>query len=217
MVDEPLHGGGDKRVAFLDALVALVAHAHVRHGVDQQLEGDLGQVGVARHQRHHGGDVAAGAVTAHGRAGGVDGEVGGVGQDPAGGGRGIGDGAGELHFRGQAVIHRHHAAAGGVGDGAAGLVVAVEVAQHPAAAVVVDQHRQHGTGGAAHGAVEAQAHGAVGAGGFQVAHFRHFGGLWLHHGAAAGEEAARLVGREGVEGRPAGGLDHVQHALVVGV
>ena len=110
--------------------------------VDQELEGDRRAAAFARRERDPAGDVAAGAVAADGEACGVGAQAGGVPGDPAGRGVAVLQRGGEAVLRRKPVVHGGHQAAGVMAEIAADIVVGVEVAADPAAAVDVDQDRQ---------------------------------------------------------------------------
>jgi len=65
-----------------------------------------------------------------------------VGRHPASRRIGVVGGSGILVLGSQSIIHGHHDAVGGRGDPRAQALVGIEVAHHPAAAVVIDEHRQ---------------------------------------------------------------------------
>ena len=110
-------------------------------GIDQKLKHQRRAAAIAGIQRDHGREIAAGAVAADRQAAGIDAEAGRVGCDPARGRDGVVDGGRELVLGRQPVIDRNDDAARGVGERAADLVVALQVADHPAAAVEEDQGR----------------------------------------------------------------------------
>ena len=87
-------------------------------------------------------------------------ELGQVCQRPAGGGESVVDGGREGGLRCQPVGHRHHHGAGVAGDGARGVVVGLEVADHPAAAM--EQHHRRQRRGVHVGPVDAGGQVAVG-------------------------------------------------------
>ena len=79
-------------------------HRKVGGGIDQHLAGEFWAVAVARGQRHHGGEIAAGAVAADQQVRGVDAELFGVGGNPFRGGDGVIGGGGEFVLGREAVI-----------------------------------------------------------------------------------------------------------------
>ena len=102
-----------------------------------------------------------------------------------------------------AIVDRHHGALGGVGDLAADPVVAVEVAQHPAAAVIVDVHGQIAHVGRAGAAIEAHGNGAMRPLGLVLLDPVDLRQLGLRRHAAAPEHLASLERRQRIERRPA--------------
>ncbi len=89
--------------------------------------------------RHYGRQVAAGAVAADRQARGIDAEARRVVRNPARGSDGILGGGRELVLRRQPVVDGDDDCARRVGERAADLVVAVEVADHPAPAMEEDE------------------------------------------------------------------------------
>jgi len=124
------------------------------HGRAHGLQAGIGQrqvAGVAQRDRHHRGQVAAGAVAADRQARGIDAQLGGVITHPARGRDAVVHRGGETMLGSHAVVHRDHGAAGGNGQLAAQRVVGVQVADHPATAVEVHQHRRRGLPGSVGG------------------------------------------------------------------
>ena len=100
-----------------------------------------GVAAVVAGDADHGREVAAGAVAA-------DGDPGRVAPSSAAlataqrAGPGVFDGGGEGVLGGEPVVHREDRGPGGVGEEAADPVVGLEVADHPAAAVEIDEQRR---------------------------------------------------------------------------
>jgi len=114
----------------------------VGDGVDEQLVGDLGAAALAGQQRDGSGEVAAGAVAADGQAGGITAELAAVLGDPLDRGVAVFETGRESELGGEAVLDRDDDAGGQVGEGPAGVVVGLDAADDPAAAVVVDEDRE---------------------------------------------------------------------------
>ncbi len=138
---KPVHLPLRQEEAFAEEPIALVLRREVRHGIDQELED--GPRPALSHAQSGGdrGQVAAGAVAAHGHARGLAAELRRVLRSPAEGRRRILHRGGEAMLGRQPVVDREHVHAGVSREEAAGAVVGVEVADHPAAAVVVDEER----------------------------------------------------------------------------
>ena len=100
---------------------------------------------------------------------------------------------------------------------AAHLVMAVEIADHPAAAMHEEQAGQGGRRLRAGAAVAPQADRAGGAGAGQVLDLRHLRRLGLQHGARVAVGLARLLRRQGVHGRAADLADQGDDAPGIGV
>ena len=129
--------------------------------------------GIALGDRRHGGEVAAGAVAAHRDALGVDAERGRVRAHPAQRREAVVDGGRKAVLRRQPVVHRDDDATGAQRQLPARHVVGVEVADRPAAAVVVDQHRQRFIRLRAHRAHEPDRNRSMRPVSAQFAHFAH--------------------------------------------
>ena len=129
-------------------------------------------VAVRRHQRDSSGQVAAGAVAAHRDAGSVAVDGGRVIGSPDRGGVAVLRRAGELGLRGQAVVNGHHHATRALAKVAGRGVGRVQVADHPAAAVVPDQNRE---GAGTFGRVDANGNVAIGGRDAPVFHLSDLG------------------------------------------
>jgi hypothetical protein len=119
-----------------------VLRAALGHRVDQQLHRRRRQPSLPHQQAGDRGEVGAGAVAADSDPRRIAAQPAGVGVRPPVGGEGVFGGRREGVLRGQAVVDREDVGAGVGGEEAAGPVVGVEVADHPAAAVVVDEKRR---------------------------------------------------------------------------
>ena len=129
---------------------------HLGVGKHQELEGELGSVPVARQLRHHRRQRAARRIAAHGDASGIDPQIGRVGGDPLRRGEGIVQRRGIRMLRREAVIDGDDAEMAFGADQAAKAVMAVEAADHEAAAMEEDQRRAR---------LAAYRHGRIRAGG----------------------------------------------------
>ena len=97
---------------------------------------------LVRHQRQRGGHVAADRVAGDGDAVGVELVGGALAHDPLGGRVPLLDRDGIARFGRAVVLDEHDSGAGADGELADESVVRVGVAEHPAAAVHVEDHRQ---------------------------------------------------------------------------
>ncbi len=142
VLPEPGHHRRVERLGVLVLGVGGRVHPAVGHRVDQQL-GD-GQLlpHVPRPQAGDRGEVAARALAADGHPRRVAAQPGGVGHHPLGRRVGVLGGGRILVLRRLAVGDRDDDALGRVAEGAAGGLVDVEVGDHPAAAMEIDQHRE---------------------------------------------------------------------------
>ena len=141
---EPEHRVGVEEVALGVVAEGVGVGAHLGDGVDQQLGGEL-VAAVAQVLGGDGGQVAAGGVAGHAGAV-VAAELGGVLDHPVRGGHGVLDRRRERVLRREAVVEGDHHRATVLGDGAAGQVVGVEVADDEAAAVQEQHGRQWAVG-----------------------------------------------------------------------
>ena len=157
LVREPHHHVVGEEVALAVLDVRRVAHGEVGDGVDEQLEGDRRPAGGLRHLRDDGREVAPGRVAAHGDAGGVDVQLGGMVDHPHDRVERIVDRCREGVLGRQAVVDRHHGHPGLVGEGAALAVGGLEVADDEAAAVEPHEHRKGLVGRGAERAVHPDA------------------------------------------------------------
>lgn len=130
--------------------------ARVGGGIDQHLEGGRLLAGVAAGLADDCCDGSARRIAADRKARRVCAEGRRVVADMAEGRDAVVDRRGEGMFRRQAIIDGDHQAAALVGEPATGRIVGIEVADHEAAAVIVDQRRQR-TGGGAERTVAAEA------------------------------------------------------------
>jgi hypothetical protein len=185
-------------------------------GIDQQLEGDGQVTCIARSDRHHGREIAAGAVAADRQAACIEAQRRGLAAHPARGGQHVVDGGGKAVFGAHAVVDRDHRAPRAVGQLPAQHVVRVEIADDPATAVVVHQHRQR-AGARTQRPVQAHRDGAVRAVRGEVAHLGHFRGQRLRGGAALAVEGPRIGGRQRVGRRNAARLDEVEQGARLGM
>ncbi len=129
----------DHRMRQQDAGLRLavrgVRHREVGGRIDQHLACDRRAVAVARRDRHHGGEVAAGAVAADRQPGRVDAELLRMVGDPFGRRDGVIDGGGKFVLGREPVIDGNDDELAFVGQFPAHHVVGIEIADHPAAAV----------------------------------------------------------------------------------
>jgi hypothetical protein len=133
---------------------------------------------------------------------------------------GIVAGGGELPFRRQAVVQRHHGAARLVGQAAAQLVVRVDAAHGKAAAVQIQQHRRRPALALAYtlclrlrlGRIQARGQqGAVAGGNLQLLHPRQRDLGDFQHAGTGLIGRAGLLGRELVHMRAVGPCHAAQH------
>ena len=131
-------------------------------GIDQNLLARQKLAPVPRQQRDGGGQVAAGRVADQGDLVGVGAQQRVVEKNLPRHRVAVLKPSGERVLRRQPVVHRDHGAPGFVGHHVAGLVIAVDVAGDPAAAV--EKQQNLGLGQAVPGGEDAHRHLVVAAG-----------------------------------------------------
>ena len=186
-------------------------------GVDQHLVHEARPSMVAGVERDDGGQVAPGAVAGNRQPARIDAVPLGVVGDPARGGDRILDGGGELVLGRQTVVDGHDDGGDGIGDRAADLVVALQVADHPAAAMEVDERRLRPAFVDPVAAIVPQRDRPVGPGCRERQHLGHRLGLRLQDGAGCQVGLACLRRRQRFDRRPARGDDQVAHLLGLGM
>ena len=217
VVEEPFHGGGVQAVAVLVAAIGLGAGHGIGHGVGQELQAQLGAAMVAGPDRGGGRQVAAGAVAADRQAARVDADRRAVGRDPLQGGHDVVERARKACLGGQAIVDGEDRDAGFDGELGAQRVVAVEVAEHPAATMGVDQAGKLVVPRRREGPVEPHRQVAARPGDGAIDHRRCARPRPLGTGAQGQIEVARGLRRERVPGRPVGRGHDVDQALRFGI
>ncbi len=193
-------------------------HRRVDRGIDQELIRDPRAAPVAGEQAGDRREVAAGAVAADGEPRRIDPERRALPGDPGGRGEAILDRGREFVLGRQAVVDRDDGAAGGIGEMAAERVVRFDIADDPAAAVEIDQHRQVRRRRGAGAAIEAQRNGAaIRPRCREVADLRDRRRLGGQHFAGGAEQPARLDGADRLIGRPPREAYHLQNRFCVGI
>ena len=142
LVPEPEHRLAGEHVALAVLAVRGCLEVEICDRAEKDLEIRQRDAAVARHQGDHGRQVAAGAVAADGDAAPFQSQRRGAAAHPGEGGERILGGHGKAVLRRTAVVDRDQRTAGGVGQQPAKGVVRLKIADDPAAAVVVHQHRQ---------------------------------------------------------------------------
>ena len=112
-----------------------------------------------------------------------------------------------------AVVDRNDSAQRGVGDFTANPVVAVEIAQHPTATVIVDVDRERAHVGGAGAPIDADGNWAMRPGRVVLLHTIDLRQLRLRHHAAAPEHLLGLHGGKRVDRRPSKLLDQIEEGL----
>ena len=107
----------------------------VRRGIQEHLRARRKLAAVARHERHHGGQVASRAVAEEHHVVGVHVVEQRVGVQLAGHLVAVLGGLGKAVFRSAPVVHGHHASLESQRHGGAGVQVEVHGAVHPSAAM----------------------------------------------------------------------------------
>ena len=142
MIDEPLHDFGGQRIDLATALHRAAIGFHIRYRIDQKL--DLGRGPARRFHllRDDGGEITARAVAADADIARFHAERACILLGPFIGSHGIIDGGGEFMLRRQAVIDGEDGAIGDFGKDRTEGVAGIEIADHAAAHVKIDEARQ---------------------------------------------------------------------------
>jgi hypothetical protein len=207
MVPEPLHvRRRDQIVALAEPVIGGAVEIGREHRVEQYLQVDRGAAAIARAQGQRRGEIAARAVAHH-----RDRPVVGTGLQ---GGPGVVERLGKAMFGGQPIIDADHLRAAFVCKLAADRIETGERAEHPAAAMEVQDAPMR----AVPGDIVAHGDGAIRAIQGRVAHD-------LHRCAPAcrkrrlplGEGASRVFGRSAREAGQAQRVAAIEDRLHVGV
>ena len=186
--------------------------------IDQHLARDRRAVAVARCDRDHRGEIAAGAVAADHQPRGVDAELFGVVGDPFRRRDGVVDGGGKFVLGREPVIDRDHDQLAFVGQLAAHHVVGIEIADHPAAAVKEHQARREAVGlPQLCRRVDARGDRPGGRGDRERLDRFEFRRLGIADEAGLQIELARLGRRQRLVRRPAGFLERLEHGGGIGI
>ena len=145
-VPEPGHHLRGEEVALGELLVGAGVHGGVGDRVVHRLVHEAHVAALLRHERERGGHVAADRVAGDGDAVGVELVGGALADDPLGGRVPLLDCDGIARFRRAVVLDEDDSGAGADRELADESVVRVGVAEHPAAAVHVEDHRQRPDG-----------------------------------------------------------------------
>ena len=145
MVHEPIHDFSGERIAFAVVAVTLRVRVHQRGRVNQQLKRRL-MFAAACAQTNGCGQIAASAVAADGNPFGIHMQTVCMGSQPLKGRLCIVVSRRKHMLGREAVVHGKHGATAGHTQLAAQYIVRINVANHPAAAVVVHQCRQQSVG-----------------------------------------------------------------------
>ena len=217
VIAEPDHRRRRQRQHIGARDVALRAHREIHHRVDQQLEPQRRPALVACHQRHDGRQIAARAVAADAEPRWINFQTGRVCGNPDKRCERIIDRGRKPVLRRQPVVDRNHARTTAVGKLPAERIVGIEIADHPAAAVVVDQRGQHGVRRHPHRPVEPQRDRTSRSRRHQVTHLGHLRRVRLQDGAARNHCDARIRRRLLLQRRPSRQLEEIEHFLAVGI
>src|SRR5579883_3330706 len=217
VIAEPVHGDDVERKALEPLAPGIVAGDEIRCRIDQELMAQPWPAVVASGEGNHGSKIAAGTVAADREPAGVDVEARALRRDPFGRGHRVLDRGGKFVLGGEPVTDGDDRAAARVGDQPADAVVSVKVADHPAAAMKIDERRQRRSARGAEPAVEAERDLPAGAKRLEIADLRDLRRIGLQYAPAGAVELARLGRRQRLVGRAAGLEDEVEHALGIGI
>ena len=217
MGNEPAHARARERQLLGVALGGWPAHAHIGAWIDQELVYEPRAAAITRFERDDRREVAAGAVAADREAPGIDAEPRCVGGNPPRRGDGILRGGGKFVLGCEPIVDGDDETRGGVGERSADLVVALEVADHPAPAVEVDERRLKLVIGHALATIEPERDRAGWPHGFERDHLRDRLGVGLQNGARSQVRLARFGRRQRLDRRAPRGDDQIAHLLCVGM
>lgn len=141
-VPEPLHRLLGQPRAIGELVVGTIVEIGVGDGVEQHLLIDGRTAAFLGKQRHHRRHVAADAIACDREPGGVDLELLGMLGDIFGRSISLLDGNGIAGFRRALVVDEDDSGIGAVGDLAHQPVMRIRIAQHPAAAMEIENDRQ---------------------------------------------------------------------------
>ena len=217
VVEEPFHGRRIQSVAVVVETVGFRPRHGVRHRVGQHLQLELGAVVVARPDRGGGREIATGAVAADRQPARIDADLPAVGGHPLQAGDDIVERAGEAGLGRQPIVDGEDHDAGLDRELRAEHVVAVEIAEHPAAAVGEDQARQLGVAERRDRPVDTHLDRTGRAGNVAVDDGDAIGPRTLRAGAGREILLARRFGAERDPRRPVGRRHEVQESLGFGI
>jgi hypothetical protein len=212
---------GRQQIAVAVLGVRRMAAPHVGRRIDQQLVRDRQGAAVARRDRYDRREVAAGAVAANREPRRVDAELARLPVHPCRRGDAVVDRSGKAVLGTHPVVDRDDDRTGAVAELAAEDVVGVEVADRPAAAVVVDERGQRARlrrrSAGAERPVDAQRNRAVRAFAARVDHGADVGRRRLREEAPVAVERSRIDRRQRVHRRQLAFLDQFEQRAGVGV
>ena len=212
-----MHGLVGQRHAVGDARIAGRGRCQVGGRVEQGLQLARRQRAIARHQRQHGGQVAACAVAGHAQAGRIDLQGASLLMQPAPGAGAVVNGGRKAVLWGQAIVHRHHTDLGLVGQLPTQPIVAVQVANDPAPSVQVKRAGQRFSRWGACPPVNAQCQGAGVRVYGDIAHGRDLLGRRLQDVPRGCIGLASLLRGQRLKSGPGRLADHVEQAGKIGV
>ena len=189
-----------------------MAHRRVGRGIDQELTRDPWRALVARQEADDRPEVAAGAVAADREPARIDAERSAVVGDPSRRGEAIIDRRGEFVFRAHAVIDRDNSAFRAVREMAAHRLVALDIANDPAAAM---KEHEHGQDAGRHGTVEPRRDRPAGSRDRDVARLGDRHRVGRERLAPGHEQLARGDGSDRLERGAVRLLDHLEQDLDV--
>ena len=140
MAAEPFHLTLREVVVFAELLIGRRAERReIGHRINHDLKRDRRTVFVPALQRYYGREVATGAVAADSDALRVDAKLFRIRRHPSCRGVAVGYRRRELVFGGEAIVYRDYDSPGTMCDRGAHYIVRVQITNHPAAAMEVDQ------------------------------------------------------------------------------
>ena len=213
LAEEPVDGLGIQHQAMGEATVRFRVLVRRRARVEEQLQRQR-QAGIARQDGVHRRQRAARAVAAHGQPGRVGAQFSRVRGQPGQCIPGVVRCSRKAVLGRQAVIERHHHAAGQASQFAAQHVVGLHAAHGEAATMQVEQQRQAGGAGIAlggRGVEPRRQHRPAARGNAQLLHAGQRGLGHFQHAGAGLVGGAGTHRAQGVQRRAAGACHAVEH------